>query len=488
MFDRGDPPAAAIRRRQFGPVVFATALLLALHPFTGMARTPAGDTTGVPGVAPSQLEARFWTGRMDRPDSPVLDRDGTEALNARLFAEDRSMHSLEAIPDTLPGEDVRIRVSSASPAPARALFTAGGRAFEGTPALVEQLALPRIPAEVAVRHGLVVKRADMRTFPTDTRVFSDPDDVDIDRFQETALFPGTPLALLHESADGEWWFAVSPRYQAWIRKSNVAVGSRAAVLGYLRRAPYLVVTGATVRTVHTPEEPRVSDLQLDMGVRVPVLDDWPADRPVNGQAAYLGHVVELPVRDAEGRLAFAPALVPRSADVSTDYLPYTPANLVEQAFKFLGERYGWGHAYNARDCSGFVSEVYRSVGLQLPRNTSAQGVSPVYQTIRFSDADTHEARVGVLRTLQPGDLVYIPGHVMMVIGQQDGAPYVIHDVTGISVRDPDDTLRRIVLNGVSVTPLLPLQSGEDATLVDRIYSIQRIRPRDSGPAPDQDRP
>ena len=43
---------------------------------------------------------------------------------------------------------------------------------------------------------------------------------------------------------------------------------------------------------------------------------------------------------------------------------------------FLGERYGWGHRYNGRDCSGFVSEVYQSMGVQLPRNTSDQSVSP----------------------------------------------------------------------------------------------------------------
>ena len=23
----------------------------------------------------------------------------------------------------------------------------------------------------------------------------------------------------------------------------------------------------------------------------------------------------------------------------------------------LGERYGWGHSYNARDCTGFIMEI-----------------------------------------------------------------------------------------------------------------------------------
>src|SRR3546814_7670025 len=127
-----------------------------------------------------------------------------------------------------------------------------------------------------------------------------------------------------------------------------------------------------------------------MGIRIPVLRDWPGNKPVNGQAAYTSHVVELPVRNDDGSLRIVPALLPRTADVSADYLPLTRANLVRQAFKFLGERYGWGHSYNGRDCSGFVSEIYRSMGVQLPRNTSAQSVSPAFPRVAF-DADSTRA-------------------------------------------------------------------------------------------------
>lgn len=61
-------------------------------------------------------------------------------------------------------------------------------------------------------YGLVVHRADLRTFPTRERVFNSAsaDDTDIDRFQESALFPGTPVVIAHTSADGAWYFVVSP--------------------------------------------------------------------------------------------------------------------------------------------------------------------------------------------------------------------------------------------------------------------------------------
>jgi len=55
-------------------------------------------------------------------------------------------------------------------------------------------------------------------------------------------------------------------------------------------------------------------------------------------------------------------------------------------------------------------------------------------------------------------------------------PYIIHDTVGVSYRDASGDVTRARLNGVSVTPLVPLLLGNDQPLIDRIYSIQRIRP------------
>jgi hypothetical protein len=119
--------------------------------------------------------------------------------------------------------------------------------------------------------------------------------------------------------------------------------------------------------------------------------------------------------------------------------------------------------------------VYRSFGVQLPRNTRDQATSPALNRITFTSADDHEHRLAVLRVLEIGVLIYMPVHVMMVIGYDKGVPYVIHDTTGISYRDGAGTVRRVALNGVSVTPLTPLLLGKDQPLVDRITSILRVR-------------
>ncbi len=442
---------------------------------------PAVADTGVPGVTPQRLTPEYWIARSRSPSAIVLDDAAIAAQNARLVAQDKTVLDLSTLPDALDGQDVRARIQALSAPPQRELFDIHGAPVPAAriDELRDALALDAIAERVPLRFGLVVRRADLRTFPTAQRVFSRPGDTDIDRFQESALFPGTPVAVLHESRDGAWRFVASRLYSAWIEATHVATGTRGEVLDYATRTPHLVVTGAQARTVFTPEAPQVSDLVLDMGVRLPLIPDWPSARPVNGQFAYASHVVALPVRGGDGRLDFAPALVPRSADVRGDYLPLTRANLLTQAFKFLGERYGWGHSYGTRDCSGFVSEVYRSFGVELPRNSRDQGLSPAFDRIAFTDADDHAARVATLRTLDVGDLIYIPGHVMMVIGQEDDEVWLIHDTTGMRYRDADGDLVPVRLNQVAVTPLLALVADSGTPYVDLIYSIQRIRLTDS---------
>jgi hypothetical protein len=258
---------------------------------------------------------------------------------------------------------------------------------------------------------------------------------------------------------------------AWVHRDDIAEGTPDAVFGYADKAPGRVVTGDHVRTVFTPELPAVSELDLDMGVALPRADVAP-DAPVNGASPYASWAVQLPVRESDGSLAFRPALIRRSADTAPSYLPLTRANIIRQAFKFLGERYGWGHQFDARDCSGLVSETYRSMGILLQHSSALQGTTTAVRHRLFTDKDTHAARVQALRQAQVGDLVVVPGHVLMIIGHVDGDPYVIQDVPYAVFKDPvTGQMRRTKLNQVSVTPLLPLYADDTTLYVDAMTSL-----------------
>ncbi len=469
------------RRPTVAPLHVLAILLATCLPGLLLAQSPSVKPPAVEtiiGVRDAHLSADYWIRKARQPDRVIMNPDAIATQNMAMESIDPSLHDIEALPVTLEREQVVEWIEKISARPTRDLYDEAGK--EGSDRamdrLVTALDLRNVPQTQVTRYGMVVRRADLRTFPTHLRVFSTPEDRNIDRFQESALFPGTPVAVAHESRDGQWLFVVSRTYAAWIERDAIAFGDKAEIFAHSRRAPYIVVTGATVETVHARQEPRVSEVRLDMGVRLPLVRELPEDGLVNGQHPYFGHAVELPVRNEDGSLSFAPALIPLAADVERSYLPMTRANLLRQAFKFLGERYGWGHSFNARDCSGFVSEVYRSFGVLLPRNTSAQAVSPALNRLQIDPAMSHADRVELLRKTQVGDLIYIPGHVMMVIGHEDGEPYVIHDTAGISYRGDDGDIRRLILQGVVVTPLLPMLSDADTATIERITNIQRIRP------------
>ena len=212
-----------------------------------------------------------------------------------------------------------------------------------------------------------------------------------------------------------------------------------------------------------------------MGIRLALADRETYGNSLYGQNPYASHVVLLPMRNPEGQLEIKPALIARNQDVSRGYLPFTRENIIRQAFKFLGERYGWGHSYNARDCTGFIMEVYKTFGIQMPRNTGQQGDGVFGENTRFTDQSDREEKLKALGKLDIGDMIYVPGHVLMYIGDVNGEPYVIHDVSIFRYIDKDDEYYEGVLNGVSVTPLIPLYGSRKSPYVDLIYNIKRIR-------------
>ena len=436
-----------------------------------------GFSTDVPGIEERHLTPEFWLARAPGSDEVVLTPGEITAFNRRAFDVAETMVRLDALPDSLDRDELVERIRRISKpssydrwyANGVKLTTADWARFDA------MLNLDGIEDRNPLRFGMVVKRSSMRTYPTDEPIYNTETPTDIDRFQENGLFPGDAVAVLHTSSDGDWLLVQSYNYLAWVPRDAIGIGDLDAILDHRRSERFLVVTGDKVLTTFNPELPATSEVQLDMGVRLPLLSAAEVGNALRGQNPYTSHAVLMPVRDEGGGLSFEPALIARGQDVSVGYLPYTRGNVIRQSFKFLGERYGWGHDYNARDCTGFVSEVYKTFGILMPRNSGDQRDSVIGENLRFDENAVHAERIAGLGTLDVGDLVYIPGHVMLSLGEIDGEPYVIHDVNGLNYAGPDGELYSGVLNTVAVTPLTPLKSGEGKHYVDLMMSIKDVR-------------
>jgi cell wall-associated NlpC family hydrolase len=428
----------------------------------------AASAGGPPADPPSGRQAADWAARGRVADGVLLDAAGIAAFNRRMLDVDPSVRDLAALPATLAMTEVATLVGSVSRPPGEPLILdddtddgilAGPADRDRWTAMAE---LDAHPAQVTPRFALVTRRASLRRLPTTERVRRPGGPTDIDLFQESAFFPGTPVAAIHATADGQWAFVLGTTYAAWIETSALAFADRATVLDYARRSTQFV-TAARATAVPLDAPPEAAGVALDMGTALP------PGRGVEGG----GPAVELPVRATDGSLVLVVARVEPAAAVHEGPLPASRRQVLEQAFRFLGEPYGWGHDHDARDCSGFVCDVYHSLGILLPRNTRDQAASPALDLTVVDPDWPRDRRLATIARLRPGDLVYAPRHVMMIVGHDDSGPWVIHDThAGRLAGDPADA----VAHGVVVAPLARILADDGGLIVDTVTTLVRVLP------------
>lgn len=447
----------------------------AVYPAAGQ---PEVWSTDVIGIEEMHLSANYWVNQAFNASELLMSEEQILAFKEHIYQSNPHMVDLSNYPAQISGEDLARDISTISKPNRSELYGPDGNRLkkERYQEFTANLNLDKIPEEVEVKFALVVNRTDMRTYPTAESYYKEKkrEIQNLDRFQENGLFPGDMVAVLHQSTYGLWSFVQSYNYAAWVRTESLAVGNRKVIQDYKDAKKFLMVTGDKVWTSFNPQIPTLSELQLDMGIRIPLADLHAIDNNLYGQNPYTSYTVLLPVRKANGGLEIKPALIARSQDVHRGFLPFTRENIIRQAFKFLGERYGWGHSFNARDCTGFVMEVYKTFGIYMPRNTGQQGESEFGHNTRFTSQNTRSEKLTALKGLDIGDLIYVPGHVLMYIGDVDGKPYVIHDVSIFRYTDENGEYYEGTLNSVSVTPFIPLFGTRESTYLDLMYNIKRV--------------
>jgi len=293
--------------------------------------------------------------------------------------------------------------------------------------------------KIKVDFAVLIRRSNLKKYPTDTLLAPDENSTDQDLNQLTALSVGTPCAVLGESRDEKWFFVQAKLYTGWIKRKDTALADdKEQALSYLKSERFLVVTESFVQTEPNPFAEDISNILFQMGDKIPLLEDEeiPDSIPENNlqaQSAEGCYAVWVPTRNKDGRLEYKKALLALSNGLSEGFLSYSRANIIRQAFKLLGERYGWGGLYQRRDCSRFVMDIYRTVGIELPRDSGlAQQKAAAGKTVELNGDISSKKKK--LEQLNPGDALYMPGHVVIYLGRKNGRDYIIHSASGYSKR------------------------------------------------------
>lgn len=437
----------------------------------------AEPVSQMPYVTTTMLTSDFWLNKLPDRDQILLDPSQVELMNQEMRSRlKNTLVDLKSYPETISRQQVLQYLQEYS-FPVGVRYSQGkavtSQDYENMKILMNEGA---IPDTVEVKVGFTVRNTNVRTFPTENESVSSPNDHDFDAFQESELWPVEPVAILHYSQDGAWYYIQCRNYRGWVLAKDIAIAPRQEWLKIQTAEPSLMVTANHLYLGYNPNDSGLSQLDLPMGTRLPLWTE-PIPAEIDGLAPSGNYVVSYPLRSAEGKLRMKPILIPYGSDVSEGYLPYTTQNVLNQAFKMQGERYSWGGRNHGRDCSSFVMSVYRTMGLEIPRNADQQEMS-AGQKLSLSGKSLAEKQRQLLRS-RPGALLHLGGHVMLYLGEHEGRYYAIHDFTsyGDLNRPIGNEYARIYVNQVVVSELsLPLKRS-GAPLLGAVTTVNPVLPK-----------
>ena len=426
------------------------------------------NVRAAPDLSVEMLNAEFWISRTADANELLLTTNEINAFNHSLVEKiPGHMVDIFAMTDQIEAGKLRRLVDRYDAVCQQELFVDGKIASDSIKAkIVATKNCENISDTITVRYALITGRCNMRSFPTNTHACRKlAESPLIDRFQETHLEPGQPALIFHTSTDGLWLFAQVFNYCGWVERAKLALFDRTVWHEYCERyqREFLVVSGKRLYIAenYCADYP---SLLFSMGARLPL---WYGEQQeiVDLQNVCGSYTVAMPRRQPDGSGCIVPMLIPLSSDVAVGNVPFTGANLLRQAFKMLGERYGWGGLFESWDCSGLVVAAYSVFGFNLPRNCAIdEQPSALIRKLDFSENDDIMNKSQKLATLIPGGVIFTPGHVMIYLGSVADKPYVIHSTSG--GRDSNGN----ILNCVLVANLHEHSTVMQLRLIDQVYA------------------
>ncbi len=405
--------------------------------------------------------AGFWISRHRNPDVLVLSPEEILRFNAHLRDDLKLTSDLSAWPILSPGEELRAELESQLKKHQDLLFLDGTRPAPAYwEAIRQALNLETVPEHIPRQYGLIVRYASQRLLPTDQGLYAQAYDEDFDELQNSALDIATLVVIRHRSLDGEWVFTTSSLSSGWVRAQDVALSDEEQ-MRYFWDAPFMTVTSPKA-DIYLDQHRTQFYGSVRMGARLPA-----------GAASQDAREVLLPRRNSDGTVALSSAFV-NAADVQQGYLAYTPRNVLIQAFKMLHQPYGWGGMYGAQDCSRFLQEVFATVGIELPRNSSAQ-IQAGEELASWKAPTPDEEKLRVLNTKDIAGMALLgmKGHIMLYLGTMEGRAYAIH--AAWAYRAPGLNADKVfVLNRVVVSDLTLGEGSKRGSLLKRLNAVRII--------------
>ncbi len=416
------------------------------------AKKPRHAPDALPGVESAMLSADYWVALHPDADMVIMTPDEIARFNARNRSKTGRAERLGGPlfnpilplerPDSMPGDSLRTRLEhnrsqlfDPDPMYGSTDFYDGRLAIWNErmkDELAAKMNIGAIPKTITRRFGLVVNHSGVREYPTAVPGYHDTK-VMLDRFQITDLNLGYPVAVLHESRDGDFLFVETPLSLGWVPAGDVALGTRESVRKLAESRDFLVGIGDTLPVYGDPGFRNFARF-LYMSETMPLV-----------RRTGKGYTVRMGYRKPDGSLGTAEGYLRPDADVHVGWMPYTKRTVLTRMFKLLNTPYGWHGQDNKRDCVGTLRVVFRCAGIETGRSISMASESriPMDPKLGVDEKLTRLAGIEPVITVASN-----PGHVALYLGKgRNGKMYFMHQ-GGWGY--PDENGEPLIVNRVSI--------------------------------------
>jgi hypothetical protein len=448
-------------------IIFSAPLVPGVAPETLIASPP------LPNVTQEMERPQFWIKKIENPTNLLLTTEKIYKMNEEnLKNQDLRLCRIKDLKEDWTREEIHNLLKEDWENFGRTGEVRYGKS--GIPLgesfwneLKKMLNQESIKEKVRMLFGLIVKRTDIRVFPTGELSMGTPHYYELDRFQHSSISPGCPIGIYHFSKDKEWAYVQTHFIRGWVRMHDLAIAKeKGEVVDYEEAKDRLVVTGNFINVSGDPILQQPAFL-AQMGDSFPLLS-IPGDTTMTH--AY--YVIQIPSGENKGCLTLRKGYIHRDEDVHRGFLPYTQENIARQAFKMLNHPYGWGDGFGGRDCSRFIMDLFRTFGILMPRNSKEQAMVGTDLGL-VKGMTIKEKHKGLNQAIPLATTLRCPSHIMLYLGEDKGKYYVIHCIWGIQDRGKSGPISKKI-GQVVVSDLGLGRSGTHGSLLHRLTDARFI--------------
>lgn len=407
--------------------------------------------------------AGYWISKIEDPDEIILTKKEIEMLNDEIYDLQLGITDLKHHPGTVK----QIRLKKTFLTFFNCLVKKDLTDITGETILpeffVDLYNNINIPEEDVsdVRYAITTTYNDVRLFPTEQKIISLNSSEDIDRLQEESMDIGTPVIVLCQTKDNLWSFVIAPTEEGWIKTENIAFTNRKKFNKWIDEKK-VVITKSKADIFLDKKKTDFLEYAR-MGTKLPYIS----------KKGKISICIKIPERDNNGLLKITKGYL-NYTDANIGFLKYTQRNALNLAFNQINSPYGWGGSNGEQDCSGYLGQIYNCFGILLPE-TSVQKIK-CGTVIKLNKKDDDSIKNSVIiDTAEAGiSFIYLPGHIMLYIGNEDSKPYVIHSVWGLTSYNEENEKAVSYINRTIVSNL---EIGEEVagnSLIDRVSKFNII--------------